>query len=192
MSFLSQPLSLSTFFPNNRQIADIQVQVVINESTTDTLTITKQPIQQGASITDHAFLEPTQFTMTIYFTDNSFLSRFSSVSSFLNSGAGLSKIYKQLLTLQSSRAPFPVKTPKRTYNNMLISSLGMTTDKNTENCLAITISFQQVIIVNVATVQAPPASQTNAGLTQATQAAGNKSVLLSLTQAAAGLRGGTQ
>jgi hypothetical protein len=147
MSFLIQPITLQSLFRKDRTFGPFTVQVVVNETTNDTLTITKQPVQEGASITDHAFKEPTVLSMQMLFQDNLTTS--------------LSKIYAELLQLQEDRAPFDVVTPKRIYTNMLISSLGLTTDKNSENVLAISISFQQVIIVKVATTQVPPSRQKN-------------------------------
>lgn len=172
MSFLSEPISLIPIRPK-RKIADINVKVVVNESTNDTLTITKQPVQQGASITDHAYKEPTTLSMTIYFSDNATL--------FLSS-VSLSKIYQDLLDLQASRTPFDVITPKRIYHNMLISSIGMTTDKYTENALKIDISMQEIIIVSVTTTTVPRIKQKNPGTTGKTDNAGKKSALVSLKE----------
>jgi hypothetical protein len=163
MSFLTQPITLQSLFGKNRKIGEITVNVVTNESTTDTLTITKQPVQQGASITDHAFKEPTVLSMQVYFEDNLFKS--------------LSKIYQELIELQESRKPFDVLTPKRIYQNMVIASLSQTTDRATENCLSIGISFQEVIIVNVTTTLVPRTRQRFPGATGATQQAGKKSAL---------------
>lgn len=172
MSFLSQPVSLIPIKPL-RKIGEITVNVVLNESTNDTLTITKQPVQQGASITDHAYKEPTVFSMSAYFKDN------LSVS--------LSKIYQNLLDLQSSRIPFDVITPKRIYRNVLIATLNQITDKNTENTLSVTISFQEIIIVKVSTTQVPRIKQKSAATTGATENAGKKSALLSLKEGIGGL-----
>jgi len=163
MSFLTEPVTLQSLLSTKRSFGPITVQVVINENTNDTLTITKQPVQSGASITDHAYKEPTALSMQLHFIDDI--------------STSLSKIYADLLTLQSDRVPFSVITPKRIYDNMLISTLGLTTDKTTENILAINISFQQIILVNVSTVQVPRSRQKNAGATGATQAAGKKSAL---------------
>lgn len=173
MSFLSQPITLQSLFGQNRMIGPITVQVVLTESTNDTLTITKQPVQQGASITDHAYKEPTTFSTTILFKDNITQS--------------LSKIYQTLIDLQNSRAPFDIITPKRIYHNMLISALAQTTDKNTENCLSISLACQEVIIVSVVTTQVPRSLQKNPGTTGATQTAGKKSALLSLKEGIGGL-----
>lgn len=167
MSFLSEPISIIPIRPT-RKIGDITVNVVLSENTNDTLTITKQPVQQGASITDHAYKEPTIFTSQILFRDNLTLS--------------LSKLYQNLLDLQMSRVPFDIITPKRIYRNMLIATLAQTTDKTTENCLAINASFQEVIIVKVSTTQVPRVKQKNAAATGKTENAGKKSALQSLKE----------
>lgn len=166
MSFLSQPLQDVLIRPK-RSIGEISIQVVVNEQAIDTLTITKQPVQQGASITDHAYMEPTVFSHTIYFSAPGF-----------TGGTSLNEIYKQLLDLQSSAEPFDVVTPKRIFKDMLMASLTQTTDKLTENCLAIHASYQQVILVPVLASAVPRISQKSPGRTGATQAGGQKSVLL--------------
>lgn len=178
MSFITEPITLQSLFGPKRKIGPINVQVVTNENTSDVLTITKQPVQQGASITDHAYKEPTTFSMNVLFKDQNILSAF--LATF--SGNGLSKIYQDLLDLQNSRVPFDIVTPKRIYRNMLFSMLSQTTDKTTENCLSISASFQEVILVSVTTVQVPRSSLKNPGSNGATQNAGKKSALLSLKE----------
>lgn len=176
MSFLSQPISIIPIQPQ-RTIGPIKMQVVVNETTGDVLTITKQPVQQGASITDHSYMEPTSFSSTALFQDNS-LSIPQEISNFTTPSTGLAKIYASLQALQSSQTPFNIVTPKRTYNNMLMAALGQTTDKSTENCLAVHMTFQQVIIVSVSTTNVPRTNQRNAGKTGATQQGGQKSLIV--------------
>lgn len=171
MSFLTEPTSL-ILSGKKRQIATITGYVVINESTTDTLTITKQPVQQGASITDHSYKEPTGFSTTVYFSKT-----FLDTLQFTN--ASLLELYQQLLDLQSSRLPFDITTPKRIYRNMLMSSLSQTTDKNTENILSISMAFQEVIIVSVTTTSVPREQLKNPGSNGPTQPAGVKQSIIS-------------
>ena len=163
MSFLTQPISISSIFGTKRTIGDIELQVVVNENTSDILTITKQAVQQGAPITDHAYKEPTVYSVTAFFPDNIFVS--------------LSKVYQDLLDLQNAMTPFVVVTPKRVYPSMLLAALGQTTDKLTEHCLSVSMSFQQVIIVNVTTSQLPVKNQRSPKVTQATKPAGARSGL---------------
>ncbi len=172
MSFLVQPVTLQSLLGKDRKIGSITVNTVISEAATDTLTITKQPVQEGASITDHAFKEPTGFTMQVLFQDNIRVS--------------LSKLYQNLLDLQTSRAPFDVITPKRIYKNVLISTLGQTTDKHTENVLAINITFQEIIIVKVGASSVARSNQKNPGATGATEKAGKKSFLKIAKEAVTG------
>jgi hypothetical protein len=162
MAFLDTPISIFAVRPT-RKFGEISANVVLDESTNDTLTITKQPVQQGASITDHAYKEPTVFNSTIYFKDNP--------------AKSLSKMYQDLLDLQVSRVPFDIVTPKRIYRNMLISSLSNTTDKNTENVLKIVISCQEVILVSVSTTTVPRRKQKFPGGTGKTENAGKKSAI---------------
>ena len=184
MSFLTQPISIIPLKPR-RQIDTINVDVIINESTSDVLTITKQPVQQGASITDHAYKEPTTLSMSILMASNS-VANFSAQNPLLNIGQTpsqfLATIYKQFIDLQSSRVPFNVITPKRIYGSMLISAIGQTTDKNTENILAINLSFQEVIIVKVSTTTVSRVKQKSPGATGKTEKAGRKSALVSLKE----------
>lgn len=174
MSFLSQPITIQSLFGFKRKIGGLSVNVVINESTTDTLTITKQPVQQGASITDHAYMEPTTFSSTIYFSDNLTDS--------------LKEIYTNLQDLQQGRVPFEILTPKRKYTSMLMTSLGMTTDKNTEHSLAIQLTCQQIIIVNVTTTQVPRIRQKQPAATGKTEPAGTKQSSLYTGAQAIGIR----
>lgn len=167
MSFLSQPFSISAIlFGNKRMLADFDDYVVVTEDTNDTLTITKQPVQQGAAITDHAYKEPTTFNCSILMK-----------ADLQNS---LKDLYQKFLDLQISRVPFDIVTPKRLYSNMMIAVLAQNTDKYTENCLSIRLSCQEVIIVSVNTVQVPRSSQRNAGATGKTEKVGRKSALNTL------------
>lgn len=163
MSFISQPISLFPIKPQ-RQVGSIVVNVVISEDATDELTITQQPVQQGAMISDHAFKNPTNFRMTAYLKDNLFTS--------------LSKLYQNLLDLQNSRVPFDVVTPKRIYRNMLLKTLGQSTDQRTENLLSISMTFQEVIIVKVGSTTIPKSKQRTPEKTAKTEDAGKKSAAL--------------
>ncbi len=180
MSFLSQPAQFFSIGPSRsfgatNKLAPISGYVILTESATDALEITQQPVQQGASISDHVFKKPVTFSMQMLFSDNA---QFS-----------LEQIYKNLLALQSSFIPFDCITPKRTYTNMLLSALGQTTDKKTENCLAITASFQEVIIVPIATANVPASQLKSPEKNAGTQKVGNKSIIVQTQSAAKGLVG---
>lgn len=175
MSFLSEPVSLFTS-RRQRAFADFTGYIVFSESATDKLTVTKQPVQQGANINDHAYKEPTELNMSIQFSGTS---------------QTLEEIYQELLTLQESRERFTVYTGKRVYESMLITSLGNTTDKQTENVLSINLSMTEIITVEVTPTRVPPRKkQASPGVTGATEKAGKKSALKVLKEGVGSLLGG--
>lgn len=173
MSFLPQPISLSALiFGKKRSIGSIDNFITLVEETTDVLTITKQPIQDGASITDHAFKEPTVFNMKVQ-------SQPTGLSAF-EGADGLEDIYQQFLDLQENRVPFDIQTPKRFYENMLLHSVGVVTDKQTENVLSLALSFQEVILVSIQTATVPKTAQGLPQVTQKAKKTGRKSFLSTL------------
>lgn len=188
MSFLQQQVTLQNIFGANRQINEITVDVIIDENTTDSLSITKHPVQEGASITDHSFLEPTILSMRILQQVSNPISEILSTFATAKNSA-LAQLYKDFTDLQSERIPFKVITPKRIYNNMLIAALRLNTDKNTESILSLNITFQQVIIVSISATQISRDLQKTPAITGATESAGKKSFLFNFKEAVSNLFG---
>ena len=158
MSLAIPPIP-ATIVPR-RAIGQFHATVTQEEVATDELEITQHPVQQGAAITDHAYVKPA--ALAIKFTMD-------------ESTAPLRELYQQLLALQASREPFEVVTGKRHYRNMLFKTLGQTTDNQTNNVLAISAQLQEVFIVSVEVVDVPARyKQRNAGKTGKTENAGTK------------------
>lgn len=139
-----------------RSIGGIVAPCTIAERHRDTLTITDHPVEQGAVISDHAYINPMQVEIEIGW------------------GAGtlmpLNQIYRRLLDLQASRKPFPIITGKRAYNDMLIESIEVETDADSEHVLKVHLSCRQVLIVATRVLTLPPAAnQANPRNTAATQ-----------------------
>ena len=71
--------------------------------------------------------------------------------------------------------PFDIITGKRKYRNMLIETLSVLTDADSENALVVTADCREVIIVKTQTVSVPPRSRhRNAGKTGGTANKGQK------------------
>ena len=130
-------LSYALILPGGRSIASIVPDVVFEEGHRDELIITQHPVESGTAITDHAFKRPQELDMRCGWSD---------------SAAGYAghtrEVYAALRRLQDSRRPFSVSTGKRLYRNMLLRSLVVITDPNSENALMVIASFQQIIIVS--------------------------------------------
>lgn len=158
MSILSNSLILggvnvleTVLLKRGRSLAGIIPNVVIEESHSDELTITNHPVERGAAITDHAFKNPSEVTVHYGFGQS------GTFLNFNGAGGDPSSVYQQLLDVQSSRVPFDLITGKRSYQNMLISALSVTTDGQSENVLLVTATMREIIIVDTSVVTLAPA-----------------------------------
>ncbi len=140
-----------TVFIRPRGIGDITMDVTVEESHTDELEITSHPVEQGASVTDNAYLRPSAVTVRAGASDSG--------GDAVSGASRCVEIYEALLELQGKREPFDLYTGKRAYGNMLIKSLGVTTDRDTEKVLMVTAELRQVILASVQTVSVPRSRQ---------------------------------
>jgi hypothetical protein len=131
---------------NPRYIGMIIPDIVTEEIGADALMITENPVEMGVPVADHAYHRPTEITLR------------SSWSNSTHMDNGFSaQIYEQLLALQIAAEPFTVTTPKRQYQSMLISSLVVTTDADSEYVLNCIIGCKQVIITSASGFAGPAA-----------------------------------
>lgn len=125
----------------NRSIGPLEATVTEEENHTDKTVITSHPVQSGTPIMDHAYDEPAELTVKVGFAPG---------------GVPLDLIYENLNNLRKLHEPFEVVTGKRAYPSMLIETLGVTTNKETENVLSVSITFKEIITAEVTTVSIPP------------------------------------
>src|SRR5215467_4150897 len=139
--------TMAFFQPHGRSIGGIIAQVTIEEQGSDDLQITEHPVEQGAPIADHAFKRPATVTIRAGW------SRYGATPYSHNDLSAESGVYGLLLSWQAALLPFNVITGKRSYSNMLIERLQVSTDQHSEYALMATITCRQVIIVGTSTAQ---------------------------------------
>ena len=162
------------FFPQTD--SPFVAHAVLEEVHNDEMEITEHPVEQGASITDHAFKRPAEVIIRCAWSNSppvstgligvavgvgatlggpvagSLAAAIPTVNAIqsLFTGEGqdqIKEIYDRLVQFQANRVLFDIVTGKRLYTSMLIRSLSVTTDKSTENVLLITVGCKQVILV---------------------------------------------
>jgi len=148
MSLLDDAFALITV--GTRSIGMIIPDVVVQEAHRDDLIITDHPVETGAAISDHAFKRPSEIEMHCGWSDAT-----AGTSGYVQ------EVYQSLLALQAAREPFDVTTGKRSYSNMLLSSIALTTDQKTENALMVTARLREVLIVSTQMTQSPASAQRN-------------------------------
>jgi hypothetical protein len=129
--------------------------IVLEENAVDELRITDHPVEVGASVNDHAYKMASTIRIkagwspvgTTVFIPNPQADK-----------AYLKTIYDALLSLQVNRIVVSLITGKRVYPNMLLETLGLVNDRDTENILLVTADFKEVIFATTQVVSVPPAS----------------------------------
>lgn len=148
-----------------RSIGGITLDVTISENHEDTTDITEHPVEKGAAITDHAYPNPATVTIEAGQSD----------SGGASAGDRRSvEAYEALLKLQAEREPFDLVTGKRVYSNMLVKSLAVTTDAQTEHVLLVKAELQEIIIATVQAVSIPRSRQRHASRTGSVEEKGQK------------------
>lgn len=142
-------MTLATITPK-RQIGAFTADATFEEQHSDELAITEHPVEQGAAITDHAYKRPSALTLRLGWSNAS--------QQAGGDDAYVRTIYAKLLALQASRVPIDVVTGKRSYSNMLIAAIALTTDETSEFALFVTVTLREIIIVQTQTTSVPPAA----------------------------------
>lgn len=139
--------------------------VAIAEEHHDEMIITDHPVEQGSTISDHAYRVPSRLSCRLAWS--AAMSNAGVLSAFnvtLPTIAGLFGIfgtagsdflrstYQQLLQIMQNRELLTIYTGKRTYENMLIQSIQERTTEETENSLLLEVRFREVILVSTSTV----------------------------------------
>lgn len=113
------------------------------------LTITNHPVQGGANISDHCYMEPIRITVELGVSDvgTSLIS-----GQFASAASRAQAAFDALLKMQTDRNPVVVSTKFRTYDNMLIESIGVPEEVKTFSGMRAVVSLKQIIVVDVAKV----------------------------------------
>lgn len=126
-----------------------------NISHESNLTITEHPIQSGANISDHAYMEPNVVTFEIGMSDVMEDLSLNSVNKFSSGDSSSRSVnaYKILRKLQEERLPIEAITRLGTYKNMLIETISAPDDNKTTYGLRATVTLKEIFVVNVTTVK---------------------------------------
>lgn len=123
---------------------------ILKTDHTSRLTITEHPVQTGAALTDHSFLQPKQLSMEIGMSNvaTSFVP-----GQFTGGYSRSVTAYQVLAQLQALRVPIQVHTRLGLYQNMLIEVLSAPDDYMTLNGLRCTVTFREILVAQVKTVK---------------------------------------
>ena len=144
-----------------RTIMGLFADVTVEEKHKDELKITEHPTEVGAPINDHAYKEAPEVSMKVGWSESAGKLNGLVGDSFLSGSTSLNIVYQTLIQLQESTVPLVISTGKRLYTNMLIKSLGCTTDLQNENVLMIDLTFKKINLVQTSETEVLVENQAN-------------------------------
>jgi len=117
---------------------------------TSKLTVTEHPVETGANIADHEYMEPDEVSMEVGVTDSAI------DPANYGSGARSVKAYDELRKLQANGKLLTVVTRLRIYRNMKITTITSPDDFSTMNALRAYVMMREVKVVTTETVTISP------------------------------------
>lgn len=133
--------------------------LTLNHQTSST--ITQHPVETGAAISDHNFINPRRFSFEVGETDV--------VARPLVQGSGTRSVnaYQAIVALEYSRQLLTLVSKYGTFNNILIESIDVRDDYRTKNAMKATINLVEVRLAQTRFTQVsaniPAVDQTNRG-----------------------------
>lgn len=129
----------------------------LNVSHERKLTTTSSPVETGAAIVDHAYVEPAKITMKIIVSD---VHQSLIPGQFDGGYARHTQAWQLLKQLQNDRIPMYVFTKLDTYENMLITSITADDNADTFECLNADVELTEIPVARVKEVKITKADQT--------------------------------
>jgi hypothetical protein len=128
----------------------VRLDVTPNQSHTSELMPTRNPVQFGADVTDHAKMEPERVTLTGTLTDTPLgLLAAAAAAVFPFQSRALNE-YKKLKEIQESRELVFLATKLKYYTNMMIRRIVVNRTRDSGKAIDVTIDFEEVRIVSLA------------------------------------------
>lgn len=118
-----------------------------------TLSITEHPVQTGANISDHAFMQPNVLSFEVGMSDVMQDVSDGKYQTFSNDATRSINAYKILRQLQSDRVPINVYTKLWNYTNMLIETLSAPDSNQTAYALKASVTLKELLVATVTTVK---------------------------------------
>ena len=139
---------LNILFREDNKIGEIELHTIINEGATSKVTATKNPVAKGADSTDHIRVEPMTFNCIGVVSDTPVQLGGTIANIFKSGGRRISsETWNKLLILQAKREPFTLQQNLRSYDNIFISELTYSQDKDTSNVLIFNCKLEEINFV---------------------------------------------
>lgn len=155
----------------NAKVGIVTFDASVTETHTKENEVTDHPVETGADITDHVRRRPEELEMEVVVSNHPvvILASLTSTSpldgDFTNPVDRVGTAYQELRRLMNAAELVTVVTTLRQYENMVISGMAVTRDKDNGNVLAAKLSLREIILATTEQVAAPvPKQASNQGV----------------------------
>lgn len=144
------------FIRTKKSIGGIELDAVITEAHSNVVTLTKNPVELGADISDHAIIQPKVLNITAQVSDTPLGA--AAFGQILDTVTGLfgssttqnltrsNAAYNAMVQLMETREPISVQTKLKLYQDMIITNLSVTQDKDSSRIVMFNLTIEEVII----------------------------------------------
>jgi hypothetical protein len=151
------------FIRKQKSIGSVKLDAVLTETHDNRFRLTKNPVELGADITDNAFIEPKTVTISAVVTDTPI--GIAAIGEIIDNVTGLfgtssdenitrsSAAYNSVIALAGTREPLELQTNLKLYENMVITGVNTSQNKDTSRAVNMIIKLEEVLIVETQTVQ---------------------------------------
>ena len=133
------------------KIDNIEFDAVMNKDEHYDADIPDYPTESGYSVSDTITIQPFTLNMTLFVTENPITWR-NKIKKRKNR---VEYVTKHLVSLFESKKPFTIVTSEKTYKNMLIASMTLSTVETISRAKEIPISFKQITVTKTKTSKIP-------------------------------------
>jgi len=136
-------------FRKGNFIGEIELDVIINETTNTSSTITSNPVENGSDVNDNIIINPMTFNISGVISDTKVapFGGLNTINKFTKDSTPSKEGWEELLELQADRTPFTLITNLKAYDNVVIENLSVTQDKDSSNSLNFTANLREIIFV---------------------------------------------
>lgn len=154
------------FIRTKKSIGGIELDAVLSETHNNQVRLTKNPVELGVDITDHAIVEPKKINIVAQVSDTPLgTAAFGQIVDLVTGlfGTATSQnitrsnaAYNAMVQLMEQREPIQVQTKLKLYEDMVITALSTTQDKNSSRIALMTINLEEVLITESRIVKLDP------------------------------------
>lgn len=151
------------FIRSRKSLGGIQLDAVILETHRNTVRLTKNPIEFGADVVDHAVVDPKILSINAEVSDTPLgVAAFGAIvdlvtglfgSATSNNITRSNAAYNALVQIQELREPIDVQTRLKLYTDMIITNIDTSQDKDSSRIVNMNITLEEAIIVQTEIVE---------------------------------------